>query len=230
MSKRGEASLNSFFFMFDGNLSKLGAAKPLAQHLLCLHVGYFISMAEREILHMQVQMRDYEQVELVLAIECTCTFEDLHFALLDALGYPPGELASFYLCSDNWQPQIEISLVDMKFNDEDALPIPLMKDVQLCEYLQRTNQKLIYEYDYTLNFGFRITVGEVTPPAKGIAYPLLISTKGKVPSYDKAKKALAEDISSYSNDALSSFKDLLDDEDSDDVDFDDFDVYDDTRY
>ena len=41
------------------------------------------------------------------------TFLQFHDAILDAVGYDKNQITSFFICSDNWEKQQEITLIDM---------------------------------------------------------------------------------------------------------------------
>ncbi|MGD9493406.1 MAG: hypothetical protein AB7V36_08615 [Bacteroidales bacterium] len=81
------------------------------------------------------------------------TFEDFHKVLVRTCKLAGNELASFYLCDNQWRKRREITLMDMNMeSDEDEEKKSeanlIMKDVKLNQIINDPHQKLIYVYDY----------------------------------------------------------------------------------
>ena len=58
------------------------------------------------------------------------SFEDLHYAILDAYEINPGEMASFYLSDETWNKGVEITLFDMSVKEHEAVNL-IMNDVPI---------------------------------------------------------------------------------------------------
>ncbi len=131
----------------------------------------------------------YDEVEdFVRDIEILASdnFENLHKALLSAIPLDGKELASFYICDSKWNKQKEISLMDMcddevkeepeyDENDEFALrsrlPMFVMKDSLLKDFITDPHQHIMYEYDFLCPKVFYIELLKIQPEEKGVTYP-----------------------------------------------------------
>ena len=47
-----------------------------------------------------------------IKIDADATFFDFHNAILDSVGYEKNQVTSFFLCSDQWEREQEITLFD----------------------------------------------------------------------------------------------------------------------
>ena len=57
-----------------------------------------------------------------IKIDSEATFFDLHEAILKAAGYKDDQMTSFFICDDDWEKDQEITLEDVKQeNDSDDL-------------------------------------------------------------------------------------------------------------
>ncbi|HNW67913.1 MAG TPA: hypothetical protein PKK66_03585 [Bacteroidales bacterium] len=131
----------------------------------------------------------YDEIEdFVRDIEIISSdnFESLHKALLAAIQLSGQELASFYICDTKWNKQKEISLMDMQdesekidphYDDEDEfalrskLPIFVMKDSLLKDFITDPHQHIIFEYDFLNPKIFYIELLKSLPAEKGVTYP-----------------------------------------------------------
>src|SRR5690242_18279900 len=127
----------------------------------------------------RVTFEDQEDISRDLEIKSTQSFEDLHSAILNSIGFDNKESASFYMSDDNWKKGKEISLTE-KVNGEAKLP--LMKKSRLCDFISDPHQKIYYIYDFTKEWTFhvellKIIVGEDV----GIMYPRCVKITGEAP-------------------------------------------------
>ena len=131
----------------------------------------------------------YDEVEdFVRDIEILSNdnFENFHKILFSSIGLKGNELASFYLCDSKWNKQKEISLMDMgddsekeepEYEDEDSyslrskLPIFVMKDSLLKDFISDPHQHIIYEYDFLNPKVFYIELLKALPAEEGVEYP-----------------------------------------------------------
>jgi len=75
-----------------------------------------------------------------IKIDADNTFYDLYEAIIQCTGYSEKEMASFFLCDDNWRREKEITLVEMNTDfDEDSY---IMKDCVLSDFWKTKNKKL----------------------------------------------------------------------------------------
>ena len=54
----------------------------------------------------------------VIKIDPEATFLDLHNAILDSVNYEKNLMTTFFMCSDSWEKQQEITLVEMDSGSE----------------------------------------------------------------------------------------------------------------
>ena len=169
----------------------------------------------------------YDEIEdFVRDIEIISSdnFESLHKALLAAIQLSGQELASFYICDTKWNKQKEISLIDMQdesekidphYDDEDEfalrskLPIFVMKDSLLKDFITDPHQHIIFEYDFLTPKIFYIELLKSLPAEKGVTYPRC-SYKVK----DFPKENLSLNLPNPEDDYLDN-QDLEDDLDND---------------
>ena len=80
-----------------------------------------------------------------IKISSDATFLDLHEAILDATGFKPDQICSFFICDEDWNKKTEITLIDM--GDSSEVDTYLMENTPLDELLEEERQKLLYLFD-----------------------------------------------------------------------------------
>ena len=131
----------------------------------------------------------YDEVEdFVRDIEILSNdnFENFHKILLSSIGLNGQELASFYICDSKWNKQKEISLMDMgddseketpeyeeddEFSLRSKLPISVMKDSLLKDFIADPHQHIMYEYDFLNPKVFYIELLKILKEEDGVTYP-----------------------------------------------------------
>lgn len=106
------------------------------------------------------------------------TFLQFHNAILEAVGYDKNQITSFFVCSDNWEKQQEITLIDM--GADSATDTYLMEDTQLDEFVEDVGQRLLYVYDNMTERAFFIELKAIIPH-RALDKPACVSCKGKAP-------------------------------------------------
>lgn len=115
----------------------------------------------------------------VITIDAEATFFDLHEAILDAVHYTKDQLTSFFLCSDDWEREQEITLVEMDTDSEyDNL---VMESTVLEDYLTDEKQKLQYVFDGISDRAFFIELSEIIT-GKKLDKAVCIEKEGDAPS------------------------------------------------
>jgi len=155
---------------------------------------------------------DGEEIYRDITITEDQSFEDLHYAILDAYEITPGEMASFYLSDEEWNKGVEITLFDMHAKEHEVVNL-VMSEVPISKVINEGVDQLIYVYDFLTYQTFHVTKEKEGKPKKGEIYPLCIAMAGSL---------LADD----DDDFKSEFEDDYDmggDDDGDDFggDFDD---------
>ncbi len=95
-----------------------------------------------------------------IKIDSEATFYDLHEAILKSAGYKDDQMTSFFICDDDWEKEIEITLEDMGggSSEEDTF---VMKETPLSELLEDEKQKLLYVFDPLAERVFFIELSEI---------------------------------------------------------------------
>jgi hypothetical protein len=114
-----------------------------------------------------------------ITIDSEATFYDLHNAILDAVGYTKDQMASFFLCDEDWSKETEITLVEMDSNPEEDSYI--MENIRLGEFLEDERQKLIYVFEYLTDRSFFMELREIIP-GKNQEKAQTIRSDGKAPA------------------------------------------------
>ena len=87
------------------------------------------------------------------------TFLDFHNTLQKELGYDATQLASFFITSERWEKEQEITLIDMM--QEPGLTSYTMDQVTLKEHLGELNQRMLYLFDFFSDRAFYIELIEM---------------------------------------------------------------------
>jgi len=142
-------------------------------------------------------------------IDSENTFLDLHNFLQDALGYKNGEMASFFETDNDWTKEIEIPLMDMNPESDDA--VITMAEAKLGDYISEAKQRLLYTFDLFSDRNIFIEVFEVDN--KKCKDPKVLRSVG-----DPPKPANMDDILQGGDDSNEFDIDKFDDEFKDDND------------
>lgn len=92
-------------------------------------------------------------------IDADATFLDLHNVITKSVGYNAGEMASFFVCEDDWSKNTEITLVEMDTSSE--VDSHIMEETRLNEFLEDEKQKLMYVFDYLSERAFFMELREI---------------------------------------------------------------------
>ena len=109
-----------------------------------------------------------------IEIKSVNTFEDLHFAIINAFGFKDNEMASFYLSDTEWKQGEEITLES--FGEE-----RVMKDNVLETIINLDQQNFIYVYDFLILWTFFVEVIETNEENDSTNYPQTIFSIGDIP-------------------------------------------------
>lgn len=121
---------------------------------------------------------EVDNFKLEIAIDSDDTFLRLRNAILEAVGYSKDQPDSFFICSEDWTKEKEITLTDMDTDSDEDLWI--MEDTQLSELIEDEGQKLIYVFDYMTERCFFMEMKEIVT-GKTLLDPLCQRKEGKAP-------------------------------------------------
>ena len=94
-------------------------------------------------------------------IDSEATFLDLQNAVLDSVGYSKDQITSFFTCDEDWNKQIEITLVEMDAGSD--VDIYLMEETPLEALLEDEKQKLVFVFDYMTDRCFFMELRAIIP-------------------------------------------------------------------
>lgn len=114
----------------------------------------------------------------VINIDPEASFFDLHTIILDSVNYDKNQMTSFFICSDNWEKEQEVTLIEMDSSSEyDNL---VMDETKLEELITDEKQKLLYVFDLIADRAFFIELTDIIP-GKSVAAPTIVSSTGDAP-------------------------------------------------
>lgn len=114
----------------------------------------------------------------IINIDSEAKFIDLHDAILDSVNFEKNQMTSFFICSDNWEKEQEVTLVEMESSSEyDNL---VMDKTTLEELISEENQKLLYVFDMMSDRVFFIELTEIIP-LKNLKSAVCVSSEGEPP-------------------------------------------------
>jgi hypothetical protein len=133
------------------------------------------------ILKFRIYFEEDDSVYRDVVIRHTQNFLQLHLAILKAYEFDNKHQATFYRSNDNWQRGREISLerYDKSYKAEPLL----MEATTIGSEIRDPNQKFVYTYDFTRNWGFLVELISVSKEENGkMDYPALVKSEGIPPS------------------------------------------------
>ncbi|MBB4036156.1 hypothetical protein GGR21_002057 [Dysgonomonas hofstadii] len=120
-----------------------------------------------------------EDFKREIQIDADATFFDLHRAILKAVDFKEGDMTSFFICSDDWEKEQEITLVEMDTSsDEDSYT---MEASILNDFLEDEKQKLMYVFDYLTERAFFMELREIIT-GKDLDEPVCTKSVGNPPA------------------------------------------------
>ena len=129
------------------------------------------------ILKFRVYFEEDDAVYRDVVIKHTQTFKELHGAILKSYEFDSKHQATFYRSNDNWDRGREISLE--KYDKPYRAEPLLMEATSIGSEIRDTNQKFIYQYDFSKNWTFLVELINVSKEESSkIAYPSISRTEG----------------------------------------------------
>ncbi len=114
------------------------------------------------------------------------TFEQLHLAIQEAMGYDQAQLASFFTSNNQWEKLNEITLMDM---GGDSL-VKIMSETKIEDFFSKKDQHILYVFDY---FNERLLFGSITRVIKSpanVTLPSVSRLEGTVPPQFNSENTL----------------------------------------
>jgi hypothetical protein len=107
------------------------------------------------------------------------TFFHLHEAIQDNLHFDTSQIASFFICNQQWEKEQEITLFEL--SEEEAAKVLVMDNTKIVDYMQGIHDKMIYVYDVFNERLFFIELVEILEQDSSITYPFFSFEKGQPP-------------------------------------------------
>ena len=164
---------------------------------------------------LRVIIEDHEEVVRDIEIRPTQTFEELHQAIHNSIGFDGNKPSSFYMSDDNWKKGKEIT--NKELNDSEEEKRSRMKNSRLCDFVVDPHQKIYYVFD-SGSWTFRVELIKINRDEDNNAqYPRCIKSSGEAPKqYGNTLAAVIPVPEDF--DMLEDLDDAEDDEDgSEDV-------------
>lgn len=128
----------------------------------------------------RVTFEDFDDVSRDIEIRPTQTFDDLHIAIQEAIGFDASQPASFYLSDVNWKKGKEIT--SRTLADEENGKISVMAKSRLCDLISDPHQKILYLFDPANTWSFYIELVKILPKEELIAaYPRCVREINEAP-------------------------------------------------
>ncbi len=128
----------------------------------------------------RVTFEDHDDVSRDIEIRPTQTFEDLHIAIQEAIGFDAQHQAVFYLSDTNWKKGKEIT--SRELSEEEAGKVARMSKSRLCDLIADPHQKILYQYDLLNPWPFYIELIKILPKEDMIAnYPRCVKEVNEAP-------------------------------------------------
>jgi hypothetical protein len=107
------------------------------------------------------------------------TFYDLHMAIQKNCGYDSSQIASFFLCTNDWEKETEITLFEL--SEEHGKGILAMDNSVLSVHITGLKQRLLYIFDIFNERAFFIEVVGIRDDDSSKSYPYCTLSAGSPP-------------------------------------------------
>ena len=95
-----------------------------------------------------------------IEIDSEATFLDLNNAILKSVNYPDDQMTSFFICTDRWIKEVEITREDMGGMSEEENYA--MADTVIGDLVEDEKQKLMYVFDPLADRAFFMELRETS--------------------------------------------------------------------
>ncbi len=142
------------------------------------------------------------------AIEGKDNFESFHNIIIKSLHLSNNEMASFFVCNNKWEKEKEITLFDMKLDDESENMdyILTMRNTKIADVIDEKHRLMHYVYDFLNMKCFNIELMNITEKQDKKKYPLCLCC-------DNLKEDLVDTTADDIADIFNDMEDYSDDDD-----------------
>ena len=114
-----------------------------------------------------------------IEIDADATFIELNNAILESVNYPDDQMTSFFICTDKWIKEIEITREDMGSMSEEENYV--MADTVIGDLVEEEKQKLMYVFDPLGDRVFYMELSKIEF-GKDIDAPVCTKSIGEAPA------------------------------------------------
>lgn len=116
-----------------------------------------------------------------IAIKSSQTFYHLHECIQDTVDYDNSQLASFFLTDENWEKEMQITLLDMNDPENKTL---VMDRTRIGDHIKQLKQKMLYVFDFFSERSFFVELVEILEDTPG-HFPKCVASGGEPPEQIK---------------------------------------------
>ena len=139
----------------------------------------------------RVTFEDHSDIYRDIEILSNQSFDELHQAIQQAIGFDASKNATFFRSNDYWRREGEIPL-ELKLESADKKGKAKSKKTYLCDYIDDPHQKLIYYFDFekveTAIWVFTVELIKLLPEDNSAIYPRTVKTQGVAIKQYKVQK------------------------------------------
>lgn len=156
----------------------------------------------------RITFEDFDDVTRDIEIRPTQTFDDLHIAIQESIGFDASKPASFFLSDVNWKKGKEIT--SRKLSEYETSRVALLSKSRLCDLIIDPHQKMLYQFDPENVWSFYVELIKILPKEELIAtYPRCVRENNEAPKQYGSSAPIIVPVDEFEDD------DLLDDDESD---------------
>jgi hypothetical protein len=126
----------------------------------------------------KVTFEDQEDIYREIEIRSTQTFEELHNAIQQAVGFDNSKDASFFISDDYWRKGEEISLKSSAGKKQ-------MAKSKIAGFIEDPHQKILYYFDPEAGWSFYVELLKIVEEDPKLKYPKCTRTVGTSPKQYK---------------------------------------------
>ena len=87
-----------------------------------------------------------------ISIDSEATFLELQDAILDSVNFTKDQITSFFICEDDWEKKIEVTLLEMETSSE--YDNYVMASTQLSDLIEDEKQQLLFVFRNMMDRAF----------------------------------------------------------------------------
>lgn len=149
----------------------------------------------------RITFEDYDDVTRDIEIRPTQTFDDLHIAIQESIGFDASQPASFYMSDMYWKKGKEIT--SRTLSDEESEKVLTMSKTRLCDSIIDPHQKMLYQFDPNNLWPFYVELVKILPTEELVAvYPRCVREVNEAPKQYGSTTPLVVPVDEFDEDEL----------------------------